>query len=270
MWRFFGTAPQLYFLDRWFAEARAAMAERETAALARRLVRGADGAALATRMAADGAPYASLVLLAVDHDLSPLLLLSDLAEHSRNIAADGRVSLLFDATHGLASRLAGARASVMGRAERSAAPRHRARFLARHPDAEVYADFADFAFYRVAVSRCHLVAGFGRIAWLEAADLLRPEALALPLVAAEAEILRHMNAEHADAVALYANALAGQGGDGWAMTGCDSAGFDLRAGGAVCRIDFAGPVADAAGARAELVRLAAAARKIAAGEGNPA
>jgi hypothetical protein len=239
------------------------MASPEISTLARRLMRQADAAALGTVLAADGSPYASLVLVAVDHDASPLLLLSDLAEHSRNLAADGRVSLLFDGTAGRESRLTGARLTLQGQARRTAEPRHRDRFLARHPDAQGYADFADFAFYRVAAARAHLVAGFGRIEWLEATDLLQPEALAAPLVEAEAGIVGHMNQDHADALALYARVLAGCGGEGWRMTGCDGEGFDLRAGGEFCRLDFARPVGDAGEARAELVRLAETAREAA-------
>ena len=237
------------------------MADGDSAALARRLIRGCEIAALASVGAEDGAPYASLALLACDHDASPLLLLSGLAEHSRNIAADSRVSLLADGTGGLESRLAGPRLSLQGRAERTDLARHCARFLARHPDSAVYADFADFAFHRVVVERAHLVAGFGRIERIDAARLLQPDALAAPLVQAEAGIVRHMNEDHADAIALYARALAGRAGDGWTMTGCDSEGFDLRAGGEVCRIAFTRRVTDAEGARDELVRLVGQARQ---------
>ncbi|HUN51591.1 MAG TPA: pyridoxamine 5'-phosphate oxidase family protein, partial [Candidatus Sulfotelmatobacter sp.] len=136
------------------------------AAAARRLIRSQNTATLATNLAAgDGWPYASLVLTACDHDGSPLLLISGLAEHTKNITADPRVSLLFDGTAGLADRLTGARATVLGRAERSQEPHHRERFLARHPSAAMYAGFGDFAFYRVSIARTHLVAGFGRIHW---------------------------------------------------------------------------------------------------------
>src|SRR5215468_8709870 len=81
----------------------------------RRLLEAADRAALGTLLA-EGQPYVSLVLLALDHDAAPLLLLSDLAEHSRNIARDPRVSLLIDGTGGLADPLTGPRASLIGRA----------------------------------------------------------------------------------------------------------------------------------------------------------
>ncbi len=222
---------------------------------ARALLRATDIATLGTLRREDGGPNVSLVLLAVDHDLSPILLISSLAEHTKNIAADPRVSLLIDGTPGLESRLAGTRLTLHGVAARASEPRHRDRFLARHPEAAGYADFADFAFYRLAVSGAHLVAGFGRIDSLPAEALSSPGALDMPLVAVETDIVAHMNEDHGDAVDLCAVKLLGREGGGWVMTGCDSAGCDLRRGGEVARLVFAPEVADAEGARRQLVRL---------------
>ena len=226
---------------------------------ARQLMRGRRTAALATSMAEGGGPYASLVLVAADHDGTPILLLSRLAEHTRNLEADPRASLLFDGTEGLESPLTGARATVVGRAERSAEPRHRARFLARHPDAADYADFADFGFFRLHVERAHLVAGFGRIHWAGRSDVLYAGEWSA-LAEREAEIVAHMNEDHADAVQLYAAKLRGREGGGWRMTSCDPEGCDLARGAAGLRIDFERPAGDAEAARAELVRLAKRAR----------
>lgn len=222
----------------------------------RRLLRRADRATLATVMP-DGTPYASLVLGAVDHDGAPLLLLSDLAQHTRNMAGQAAVSLLYDATGGggVAS-LAGTRVTVLGTAAPSDDPRHRARFLARHPG---YADFADFRCWRVAITRAHLIAGFGRIRWID--HVLLDAASIRGIVAAEAGVVDHMNADHADALDLYATALAGCEGRGWRMAGIDPDGLDLRHADRHVRLDFAKPVHDSSTARAELVRLAAAARE---------
>jgi putative heme iron utilization protein len=228
-----------------------------TASDARRLLRATDRASLAT-LDADGWPFASLVLLAVDHDAAPLLLISDLAEHSKNLQRDPRVSLLVDGTAGLEEPLTGPRVTLLGRAERTAEPRLQARFVARHPGAALYADFKDFAIWRVAVERGHLVAGFGRIHWIAGAALLDRAAPAL--AEAEPGILAHMNADHADAVDLYARALLGRDGAGWRLTGVDAEGCDLRLGGRVARLDFPARIADAEGARAALVALVQAAR----------
>ncbi|BBK35402.1 pyridoxamine 5'-phosphate oxidase [Allostella sp. ATCC 35155] len=226
---------------------------------ARRLMRAIDRAALATvQRDAAGWPLASLVLVASDAAGRPLLLLSDLADHSRNIAADGRVSLLFDGTVGLDRPLAGQRLSLLGRAAIVEDGAARARYLARHPDAAAYAGFGDFRLYRVEPERAHLVAGFGRIRWI-GADRLGPPADPVALAEAEAGIVAHMNADHCDAVQLYAR-VAGSREPGWRMTGVDVEGCDLRFGAAVLRVDFAEPCADAGAVRKELVRQVRAAR----------
>lgn len=248
--------------------ADAAPAAPDPAAQARDLMRRLDRATLASALpgglaAPEGRaapwPYASLVLVAVDHDLSPLLLMSTLAEHSKAIAADAAVSLLFDGTAGLAQPLTGPRLTVLGRARRSDDTQGRRRFLARHPDAALYADFGDFHFHRVEVARAHLVAGFGRIRWIEAAELLPVAAPAL--AASEDDIVSHMNHDHAEAVDLYATRLLGRGGTGWRMTGIDAEGCDLRREGEVARLSFASPVHDAETARAALVALVRQARQ---------
>jgi heme iron utilization protein len=240
------------------------MSETDPATLSRHLLRRRPTASLATVM--NGAPYASLVLVAVDHDATPLLLISQLAEHTRNLAADPRVALLFEETEGLEEPLTGPRVTVMGRAEVTTEPRHRDRFLARHPGAAVYAGFKDFAFYRIAVERAHLVAGFGRIHWIDGKDLLGR--LEPALAAREAGIVEHMNSDHADAVQLYATVLLRQPAGEWRMTGCDPEGVDLRYGSRTARLEFGQNVTDADGARAELVRLVKKSRGMAEGRNS--
>ena len=231
----------------------------------RRLLRSADRAALGT-LDAEGAPYVSLVMLAVDHDAAPLLLLSDLADHTKNFARDSRVSLLLDGTHGMASPLAGARATLMGRIERATAPHQLQRYIARHEDAAGYAGFADFNLYRVTVERAHLVQGFGKIHWIEGASVRWACAPDLPLAGAEAEVVAHMNADHRDAVQLYATRLLGQPAADWRLTGVDPEGADLEAGRLRARLWFDKAVTDAEGARVELVRLVKRARQMTANE----
>lgn len=145
------------------------------AALMRDLLRAADRAALATSLpgaAYQAWPYASLVLMAVAGDGSPILFISDLSEHAKNIAADNRVSLLIDGTAGRKDPLTGPRVTLLGRAIRADDPDLKARFLARQPAAKLYAGFGDFHVYRVEVTRAHFVAGFGRIHWIEAVDII--------------------------------------------------------------------------------------------------
>lgn len=234
----------------------------EQGAAARRLIRRRPLGALGTPL--DGRPYVSLVATACDLDASPLLLLSDLAQHTKNLLADPRVSLLFEDTVEHTDPLAGPRLTLLGRAERCDDARAAARFAARHPTSAAYAGFADFHLYRVIVERGHLVAGFGRIAWIDGGDL-RFAGDASALAAAEAELVTHMNEQHADAVALYAARLLGRADPGWRMTGLDPEGLDLarpmEVGGEAARIDFpaelGGPVLSPAAARRVLVALAA-------------
>ncbi len=241
------------------------MSEQKPDVLARQLMRQADRAALGVSFA-DGTdkerrPYVSLVLLAVDHDLAPILLLSSLAEHSKAIAGDNRVSLLIDGTTGLDQPLSGPRLSLLGRIEKTEQRRPQARYVARHPDAARYVDFHDFSFYRVAIERGHLVGGFGMIHWLAPAALTAPDALSAPLVESESGIVAHMNDDHADAIDLYANKLLKLPGQGWRLTGIDRAGIDLRLGGSLARLDFDQPVTDAQAARITLISLVKRARE---------
>ena len=233
-------------------------------AVARGLLRAADRAALATSLAghepvgAEAWPYASLVLLACDHDAAPLLLMSDLAEHSKNIAADPRAALLIDGTAGRTDPLTGPRVTVLGTVEKTEEPRLKARFVARHPSAALYADFADFHLYRVTVTRAHFVAGFGRIHWIEAADLAF-DAGAAGLVESEDSLIQQLD-EKADRLAQLAT---GRRAEGWRVTGIDPEGLDLRREGAVARVEFPAPVgaADAAVATIEALLQAEKARR---------
>lgn len=234
----------------------------------RRLVRAAFKAALGTVMRAngdaeEGAPYVSLVLVAADLDGAPLLLLSDLADHSRNLAIDDRASLLLDGTEGRDDPLAHERATLVGRLLRDDEPRLKRRYLARHPEARAYAEFGDFHVYRMHTARAHLVAGFGRIHWLDAADIAIESDAVGDLAAAEADILEHMNGDHRDAVQLYATALLRREHGDWRATGIDPDGLDLRRGRETTRLPFSRTVLDAADARGELVRLARQARDLA-------
>jgi heme iron utilization protein len=234
----------------------------DSARTVRNLLRGLDRASLASALpGVDGAvwPYASLVLVAVDHDLAPILLLSNLAEHTKAIAADSRVSLLFDGTAGLDQPLAGPRVSMLGRAARTNDERLKRRFLVHHPDAEMYAGFNDFHFYRVAPERAHLVGGFGKIRWFTMAELL-PTPPSDALAESEAEIVDHMNKDHADAIQLYAEKLLGMPAGDWKMTGIDAEGVDLKFAGRVGRLAFEIPISTAGEARKVLITLVAKAR----------
>lgn len=229
------------------------------------IVRQTLKASLATLDKNTGHPYASLVTLAAMPGGTPLMLISRLALHTQNLLADRRASLMCDGTGADGDPLAGGRVTLVGTAEPFAHPTARRRFLARHPCAGTYADFADFAFYALKIERAHFVGGFGRIVDLTPQDLLIDEDGAGALAEAEAEILQHMNEDHAEAVALYATRLAGAPGGRWRMTGIDPDGCDLVASGQGIRVRFSQLVTTPALARQELAKLANEARSSKAG-----
>jgi putative heme iron utilization protein len=230
------------------------------AAAARALLRRAFKGALASIDVRSLYPYASLVTLATDSAGAPTFLISKLARHTANLVRDDRASILIDETGALADPLQGARLTLQGRAEPADDESIRRRFLARHPEAQAYADFPDFGFWRLRLEAAHYIGGFGRIFDLRPDDLLLDLEGAATLLAAEAAIVGHMNRDHADALELYATALGDGEPGAWRMTGIDPEGFDIVLGGAARRICFAQPIATPGEARAELVRLATEAR----------
>ena len=233
--------------------------DKEPGRVARRLVRTSRQATLATLdVETGGTPYASLALTACGHDAAPLLLLSDLARHSRNIAADDRVSLLF--AKSTRDAIAQGRVTLVGRAELCDDELLRNRFLARHGSAQTFAQFTDFRLYRVAVESAHFVGGFGNIHTIERDAVMFDTGASRALAAAEADIIAHMNTDHWESVNLYAHNLVGRPGMDWRLTGIDPEGIDLGRNDADARLDFASTVSNADEARAALVALAHAAR----------
>jgi heme iron utilization protein len=228
-------------------------------ASAKKLMREARSGALATLMAGTGDPYCSLVNVASAADGTPLLLISRLAIHTKNILADARVSLMLDERRE-GDPLQGARVMLMGSASLTASPDARRRYLAQQPEAVMFADFADFAFYEVRLKTAHLVAGFGRIVDLSPADLLIDLAGAETLLAAEAGAVEHMNADHAEACRLYATRLLGAADGDWRCVGCDPEGLDLQCGRLALRLPFPERVNQPGTLRAVLKQLAEQAR----------
>ena len=226
---------------------------------AKKLLREARSGALATLMTGSGDPYCSLVNVATAADGSPVLLISRLAVHTRNILADPRVSLMLDERRD-GDPLQGARVMLMGRASATDDAQARRRYLDRQREAEMFADFADFSFYRVALARAHLVAGFGRIVDLDASEILVDLSGAQAVVATEPAIVAHMNDDHGDAVRLYATKLLGAPDGPWRCVGCDPEGLELQLERTALRLPFREPVHTPEALRQVLKDLATAAR----------
>ncbi|PZR87064.1 MAG: pyridoxamine 5'-phosphate oxidase [Hyphomicrobiales bacterium] len=214
-------------------------------AQAKELLRSVRAGALATVVPVSAFPFASLVNVATAPDGSPILLLSRLAAHTRHLASNPRLSLLLVQT-GAGDPLAHPRATIMGIGECVVDPDGRAalkaRFLARHPESALYADFGDFAFWRVAMEEAHLIGGFGRQGHFKAQSLATSLDGAEALVAAEAQALAEMNAHYQAVLARFAAALAGRPDGPWQATGIDPEGIDLGCGDRTARIAFPRPV----------------------------
>jgi hypothetical protein len=238
----------------------------EARGLARRLVRLARHGALGVLDPQDGSPFVSRVALATEMDGMPVMLVSALSQHTQALAKDRRCSLLVGEP-GKGDPLAHPRLSIVAEAEKveTGDPCHadiRRRYMARHPKAKLYVDFGDFAFFRIRPLRASLNGGFGKAYLLSADDLLLAGEGLAELGAMEAGAVAHMNADHLDAVALYAETLAKAGRGDWRLSSLDPEGLDLVDGDRVARLAFDRPLASAEELRPRLVALAKRARGV--------
>jgi putative heme iron utilization protein len=238
----------------------------EAIRLARGLIRTARHGAIAVLEPGSGAPLASRVAVATDHDGAPIILISGLAAHTGGIEADPRCSLLLGEP-GKGDAMAHARITLACIAEKIARddPRHARiewRFLSHNPKAKLYAGLGDFAFYRLEPQRASLNGGFGKAFALTRENLLTAGDRLDAIAGAERRAVEHMNEDHADAVANYAAVFGkAKGDEGWVMTGIDADGFDLAAGDRVLRIPFREPLGDAPDMHKTLVAMAIEARQ---------
>ena len=215
---------------------------------ARTLLRAARVATLATQTG--GQPFTALVTPAMAPDLSVLLLLSSLSEHTRHLMAEPRCALIVAGAAETENPQTAPRVTLTGLAEPAPDPALKARWLAVHPYGALYAGFGDFALWRMRPMAGLFVGGFARATRLRQADLVPDPGPVAAIAAAEAEIIAHCNADHADAM----GELAGAAG-AWRMVAVDVDGCDLGADGATRRVSWSAPVADAHGVRKELIAL---------------
>jgi putative heme iron utilization protein len=225
---------------------------------ARKLLRAARVATLAT--VAEGQPFASLVTPATAPDGALLLFLSSLSEHTRHLRAEPRAAVMVSGPAADANPQTAPRVTATGLAAPIEDAALKRRWLALHPYAALYADFADFGLWRLRPLGALFVGGFARAARLRQADLAPDPAALAALVAAEDGILAHCNDDHADAMAAIGGRASGVAG-AWRMVAVDVDGFDLALAERTLRVAWVAPVADPAGVRSELVRLAGEARR---------
>jgi heme iron utilization protein len=212
-----------------------------------------------------GHPYGSLVTFGLDAG-RPVFAISELAEHTKNLRADPRASLLVAESHA-ADPLANGRVTLLGQCTPLAgSPRERAEraYLARFPDAAGFVGFSDFGLWALEVSSLRYIGGYGRMSWVGSEDWARAEPD--PIAPLAAGILEHMNQDHADALPLYCRAFSrATEATEASMTGIDRYGFELSVrtaeGPRPVRLAFPAPIASAADARQALVALLGQARQ---------
>lgn len=228
---------------------------------AKGLLRTSRYGALATIDPITGAPLASRIALASDSAGHPVTLISQLSGHFGALENEPRASILIGEP-GKGDPLAHPRMTVFGRAERVAdddLEALRARYLARHPKAQLYVGFGDFAFWRLKIEGASFNQGFGSLHEMKSGDLII--ARDIELEGLEADAVQHMNQEHGEAIADYARGLGGQKQGVWQLACIDAEGMDLTSGDEVVRIWFDPPLASAAELRPRLVALAKQARQ---------
>jgi putative heme iron utilization protein len=211
----------------------------------------------------EGYPYGSFVTVAFDEG-HPIFLISGLAEHTKNLERDPRASLLV-AEGGSEDPLANGRVTMLGPCTRVEGDggSARAAFLTAHPNSAYYADFRDFAFWKLHVNSIRYIGGYGRMSWIDQADWQAAEPD--PLAPTAAGTLAHMNADHADALVLCCTAFSKATDITSAtMTGVDRYGFEMSAktpeGPRPVRVAFAKPVSTPEEVRAALVAMVKDAR----------
>lgn len=229
------------------------------AAEARTFLRSTRSAVLSTHSARfEGYPFGSIAPFVLDHQGNPLILISTIAEHTKNIQQNPRVSLIaFDPA--APDMQAGARLTLLGEAARTDKQDDtlRARYLRYFPSAEQYFDMHDFLFHRIEIRQARYIGGFGNIHWIPGDELRPPEN---QLAEQESGILAHMNADHGDSLIAYCRHVHGAEVQQATMVGIDTDGFDVRGDDKLLRFAFETPVTDAQSARAALVALSKVAR----------
>lgn len=199
-----------------------------------------------------GYPFGSITPYVTSHDGDPLILISTLAQHTRNIQADPRVSLTVHDIHNPDVQAA-ARLTWVGDAEPVGDDAGaRERYMRYFPEAASYFEAHDFDLYRLKLQRARFIGGFGRIYWVEPDEMVLPN----PFAETEAGIVGHMNEDHAHNLAAYCRAFQGVSADEVVMLGIDAEGFDVRADEARLRFTFEQAIATPEEARAVMVKMA--------------
>ena len=218
-------------------------------------------------------PYNTFVMVAFDYDCSPLLLLSDLSDHTKNINENNTVSILFyedfrniinfpifnskklNKEIDYEDPMSRPRVTIVGKLNMTKSKSHKERFISRHPASKLYSDFKDMNIYKLNIISGDLTGGFAQVKMFNKNDLIYKKCKGFK--ENEMDILNHMNIEHQESVNMYARKLLCQTRkkDNWKMVGIDPEGFDLRNSDKLIRYSFSQPLIDADQLRKEFILL---------------
>jgi heme iron utilization protein len=197
-----------------------------------------------------GYPFGSVTPYCVDDECRPVIYISQIAQHTKNIIADSRVSLTVVENDGGSDDVQAegrvtciANAQAMGQDE----ARARERYFRYFPSSSQYEQTHSFAFFRLELVRVRFIGGFGQISWVEPGEFMAKNPFS---AAQESQIIRHMNNDHSDALCHYC------GGGPAEMVGIDADGFDLLKAGKKLRLTFANPIRNMEDARRALIAMA--------------
>lgn len=219
---------------------------------ARCLLRAARSAVLATSH--KGAPFASLVTPAFAADLAAVMWLSRLSDHTRHLMEEPRCALMVQGAATGPNPQTAPRVTLTGRAEQIEDEGLKARWLAIHPYAAMYAGFSDFSLWRVVPEGAHLVGGFARAFRLGPAKLLAPAEAVAAVTAGEGDVMTYCNVHHAGAMELLGRYATGEDAE-WRMVALDTDGFDVSEGTRTVRIGWESLIVDTGAVRNALVRM---------------
>lgn len=199
---------------------------------------------------APGYPFGSVTPYCADEQCRPIIYISHIAQHTKNIIADSRVSMTVIESNGSSDDVqAQGRVTCIANArpvgENEAGVRER--YFRYFPPAQQYDRTHGFAFFRLELVRVRFIGGFGQIYWLEPDEFIVTNPFS---TVQESRIIQHMNNDHSDALRHYV------GGDSAVMVGIDAEGFDVLKSGKKLRFVFETPVRNMEEARQALVAMA--------------
>ncbi len=216
-------------------------------------------------------PYSTFTMTAFDYDLSPIVLLSDLSEHTTNVKHQNLVSLMLceerrlysffpqfeNDTFDYEDPMSRPRITLIGNLKKTENDNHKRRFLLRHPASKLYSGFSDMNFFKLDVIGAHLVGGFASVKWFSREDLIFKDAINYENY--ESSVISHMNESHQESIDLYISKLIkipkSEPKKNWKLIGIDPEGFDLRFKDKIARYFFEKEIADAKKLRGLFVGL---------------